>query len=261
MSGEADAYFDRVGEAAFRATEHVGGAWNTAEQHIAPALGLLAHVVELDRDARRDDGLVVGRLSFDILGTIPVDVVETAVTVVRPGRTIELVEAALMHGGRPAVVLRAWLLQQRDTGPWRGTSLPAIPPPDAMPAWQGGTVWPGGFIASVEIRREQHEPGRAAFWVRTRLSLVQGEEVSPLARAAGLFDIANGMTVRAAPQEVAFPNLDLTAHLFAQPRGEWIGFDTTVSFGATGTGLTSTVLHDATGSFGTLAQVLTLRPR
>jgi hypothetical protein len=255
------AYFERVGATSFRATEHVGGAWNTSEQHIAPALGLLVHAVELDRDARRDDGLIVARLSFDILGTVPVDVVDIAVTVVRTGRTIELVEATLSHGGRVAVVLRAWLLQQRDTTGWQGRGLAAIPPPDAMPAWDGTTVWAGGFIASVEVRRTPAGPGRAAFWVRTPLALVRGEAVSPLARAAGLFDIANGLAVRAAPHEVAFPNLDLSAHLFATPRGEWVGFDTAVSFGAAGVGLTSSVVHDAGGPVGTAAQVLTLRPR
>src|SRR3954452_9873686 len=171
------AYFDRVGPTAFRATEHVGGAWNTQEQHIAPALGLLVHTVELDRDARRDDALVVARLSFDILGTVPVDVVETAVRVVRPGRTIELVEATLAHGGRTAVTLRAWLLQSGDTDRLRGTGLPPIPPPHAMPPWDGSSIWPGGFIASVEVRRVQAAPGRAAFWVRTPVPLVRGEPV------------------------------------------------------------------------------------
>jgi hypothetical protein len=93
------------------------------------------------------------------------------------------------------------------------------------------------------------------------VSLVAGEEVSGLAAAAGLFDIANGMTVRANPLEVAFPNVDLTAHLFRPPSGEWVGFDTTVSFGPGGLGLTSSVLHDTDGPTGTLSQVLTVRPR
>jgi hypothetical protein len=121
-------------------------------------------------------------------------------------------------------------------------------------------VWPGGFIASAEVRREQIEPGRATFWVRTPVRLIDVEEVSPLARAAGLFDIENGMTVRADPNKVAFPNVDLTAHLFDEPRGDWLGFDTTVTFGPTGVGLTSSVLHDAIGPIGTLDQILTLRP-
>jgi len=68
------------------------------------------------------------------------------------------------------------------------------------------------------------------------------------------------LTVRAHPDEVAFPNVDLTAHLFDQPQGEWLGFDTTVTFGADGVGLTSSVLHDHRGPVGTLAQILTIRP-
>lgn len=254
------AYFERTGTSAFRATSHVSGAWNVAEQHIAPALGLLTHVVERDRDDRRPE-LVLGRLSFDILGVLPVDVVDTTVRVVRPGRTIELVEATLGHHGRTAVLLRAWLMQPRDTAPLAAPGLPRITPPAQMAPWDPTTVWPGGFIASVEVRREQIEPGRASFWVRTPLPLVRDEQVSPLARAAGLFDIANGMTARVGPTGLAFPNLDLTAHLFATPdSSDWIGFDTTVCFGSTGTGLTSSVIHDTGGPIGTVSQILTLRP-
>jgi hypothetical protein len=255
------AYFERLSDSVFRATQHVAGAWRTDEQHIAPALGLLAHAVELDRDARRDDGLVVGRLSYDILGTLPVDVVDTSVRVLRPGRTIELVEARLGHGGRDAVVVRAWLMQARDTAALAGTALPAITPPEDMPEWVPSKLWPGGFIETAQVRREQVQPGRASFWVRTDQQLVRDEATSRLASAVGLFDIANGMTARADPQQVAFPNLDLTAHLFTQPVGEWIGFDTTVTFGDDGIGLTSSVLHDdVLGPIGTLGQILTVRP-
>ncbi|KGN41993.1 thioesterase family protein [Knoellia aerolata] len=253
-------YFRRVGDTSFRPAVHVQGAWNLDEQHVAPALGLMAHLVEVDRDARRDDGLALARLSYDILGTLPMDVCDVQVRVLRPGRTIELVEAVLSHGGRPAVTLRAWLLDARDTSSVAGSGLPAIPAPSAVPAWDPRTVWPGGFIESVSLRRAQEQPGRAAFWVRTDVPLVD-EPHSRLAAAVGLLDIANGMTVRASPQDVAFPNLDLTAHLFRSPGEGWLGFDTAVTFGVAGTGVTSSVLHDELGPFGTLAQVLTVRPR
>jgi hypothetical protein len=253
-------YFCRLDEHRFASTEAVGGAWDTREQHIAPALGLLAHAVEQDRDRRRGDGLLVGRLSYDILGTVPVAPVEVTVELLRPGRTIELVGAALHHGGRDVVRLRAWLVQRHDTTEVAGTPLDPMPPPADLQPWDATTLWPGGFIASADVRRDQHAPGRARFWVRTRTPLLD-EPTSDLARLAGLLDIANGMTVRAAPDEVLFPNLDLTAHLFREPRGEWVGFDTRVSFGGTGLGLTSSVIHDLDGPVGTLAQSLTVRPR
>lgn len=255
------AYFQRLDETTFRPTRHAGGAWAAGEQHIAPALGLLLHLVERDRDARGRGDLVPVRLSYDIWGTVPIEPVVTAVRVLRPGRTIELVEAEVSYGGRRVVVLRAWLMEPRATDDLADTDLPVIPGPDAMPAWDPTTLWSGGFIASAQVRRAEEHAGRAAYWVRTDLPLVEGEETSPLARAAGLLDIANGMSVRADPAKVAFPNVDLTAHLFREPRGAWLGFDTTVSFGASGVGLTSSVLHDADGPFGTLAQALTLRPQ
>lgn len=50
-------YFGRLAPSRFHATDHVSGAWNTADQHIAPALGLLVHPVGSDRDVRREPGL------------------------------------------------------------------------------------------------------------------------------------------------------------------------------------------------------------
>lgn len=254
------AYFERTGEHTFRATEHVGGAWDPATQHIASALGLLAHAVETDRDGRRSDGLVIGRLSYDILGTVPVEEVAIDVVVLRPGRTIELVQATLSHGGRGVVVLRAWLMEQRDTSGIAATSYPSLTPPDEMKPWDPTSTWAGGFIASAEVRRESRGPGRGTFWVRTDHELVAGEPVSRLAAVSGLVDIANGMAVRADPATVAFPNVDLTAHYFREPGDGWLGFDTTVSFGPAGLGVTSSVLHDLDGPFGTLNQLLTVRP-
>jgi len=252
-------FFERFDGRRFAATAATSGAWDTGHQHIAPGLGLLAHAVEQDRDRRRDDGLLVGRLSYAILGTVPVAEVAVEVRVVRPGRTIELVEASLSHAGRDVVRLRAWLVQRGDTEPIAGTPLTPMPPPDDLPRWDATAVWPGGFIASAEVRRAQDQPGRARFWARTATPLLD-EPVSDLARFVGLLDIANGMTVRVAPDEVLFPNVDLTAHLFREPRGAWVGFDTSVSFGGTGLGLTSSVVHDLDGPVGTLAQSLTVRP-
>lgn len=255
------AYFERLDADRFRATEHTGGAWREDEQHIAPALGLLAHLVEKEHAARRAEPLVIARLSYDIHGTVPVAEVGTAVRVLRPGRTVELVEATMAHRGRGVVSVRAWLMEERDTAAIAGTPLPGIPPPDALPAWTPRSTWPGGFIRSIELRRHLEEPGRGWFWVRPLHALLDGEEVSATARVAGLLDVANGMTVRADPERVHFPNIDLTAHLLRVPVGDWLGIDASVTFGDNGIGITSSRLHDARGPLGTQAQMLTVRPR
>jgi len=255
------AYFERLSATEFRATAAVQGAWNTAEQHIAPTIGLLAHLVEVDRDARRDDALTLGRVSYDILGVLPIDVVDVEIRVIRPGRTIELVEATLRHDGRPAVILRAWLMQTTDTAAIAGGALPVMPPLDAHAAWEAGAIWPGAFVRSGDFRHRQEEPGRASAWIMPHHPLLEGETVSTTARALGMIDLANGLTPRVPVGDAFYPNVDLTAHLFRTPDAGWIGLDTTVTFGASGIGVTHTVLNDASGPFGVSMQSLTVRAR
>ncbi|SKC60616.1 thioesterase family protein [Krasilnikoviella flava] len=253
------AYFRRTGATTFQPTEHVGGAWKTDEQHVAPTLGLLTHLVEADREKRGRDDLVATRLTFDIWGPYRLEEMTTDVRVLRPGRGVELVEAGVVCGGRRVVTVRAWLTATGDTTELAGGAPAPLPGPDETPAWDPTTDWPGAFVASIDVRRTLDEPGRGTVWVRTGHPLVEDEEVSALARTVGLFDVANGMTVRADPRKVAFPNVDLSTHLHRAPEGGWLGLDTSVVFGADGAGLTSSVLHDERGAFGALAQGLVVR--
>lgn len=253
-------YFDRLDATRFVPTRHVSGAWDETMQHIGPALGLLVHAVESDLAARRDDSMVISRLAYELLGVVPMDVVDVAVEVIRPGRTIELVEATYSHGDRVGIRVRAWLQQPRDTTELAGDGFDPIPGPDEMAPWDPTTVWRGGYLASAQVRRIADAPGRSRYWVRTDVPLIAGEEVGGLARMAALFDIANGMAIRADPEQVHYPNIDLTAHLVRPPRGEWLGYDTRVTFGPGGLGLTSSVIHDEAGPLGTVSQSLTVRP-
>ncbi|HVX08744.1 thioesterase family protein [Humibacter sp.] len=255
------AYFERLDDTRFRATAAVGGAWDPDEQHIAPALGLLTHVIERTFAARLADGLQLGRLSFDILGTMPIDVVEVETRMLRPGRTVELVEASMSHGGRAAVTLRAWLMARHDTQALAGDAFEPMAGVDEVEDWSGFDAWPGEFVRTVDVRGRRLGQGRAQVWLRPRVALLETEDVSPTGRLLSILDIANGITPRFAPQAVLFPNIDLTAHLFAQPHGEWLGFDTIVAYGSTGLGATHTVLHDENGVIGTSVQGLTVRER
>src|ERR1700722_13342155 len=91
-SSPAKAYFDRVDATRFRPTVHAGGAWNPGEIHFSPLGGLIVHAMDLHR-ADAGDGKQLGRISFDILGFLADDVCDVSVETVRPGRTIELVQA------------------------------------------------------------------------------------------------------------------------------------------------------------------------
>ena len=212
------------------------------------------------RERARTDPLV--KLGWIvILGTIPIDVVDVSVRVLRPGRTIELVEATLAHAGRPAVIGRVWMMATRDTAAVSGGALPAMPHPEEMELWQPSDVWDGAFVGSVDIVRREEAPGRAQAWLRPQLPLLDSEPVSTTARALGVLDVANGIATRLPPTDALYPNLDLTAHLAGEPRGEWIGLDTTVTFGSDGVGLTHSIIHDETGPIGALEQILTVRQR
>jgi len=88
--------------------------------------------------------------------------------------------------------------------------------------WPLTDVWPGGYIASLDVRRLAPPlPGRTTAWVSTPLDLVAGEPVSPLASYIALVDTANGIAVRQPPTAWMFPNVDLTIHLHRRPEGRW----------------------------------------
>jgi len=254
-------YFERAGAGRYRPTAATGGAWAVDEQHISPMTGLIVHAVETFAAARGADGLVVARVSMDILGVLKLEDFTIEVETVRPGRTIELLEAVVIARGRPAVRARVWRMAQLDTAAVAGGAAPALPAPESVGVWAMSDAWPGEFITTLEVRPTAPvRPGRTTAWISTGLELLAGEPVSELARFVALVDTANGIAIRESPKEWLFPNLDLTIHLHRQPRGRWTGLDTTVVFGAHGHGLTSTVLHDLDGPVGRAEQILTVRP-
>lgn len=251
------AYYRALGDGCYQPTIHTQGAWNDWEQHMAPVGGLLTHAIA--RHEPRPD-MQVARLTFEILGLIPASEVCVHVRTLRPGRTIELVEATLLAGERALIRGTAWRLSVQDTAHVAGTFAEPMPRFEDEPELDPTELWPGGYIASLQMRGDRPEPGRGHAWLSTPYALVDGEDVGPLAALVGLVDTANGIATRESPREWMFPNVDLTIHLFRQPVGRRLGLDTTVSFGPQGLGLTSSTLHDEQGPFGAAEQILTVRP-
>ncbi len=242
-------------------THWTSGAWNSDEQHFSPIGGLIVHAVEqflAERGA--SDNLVIAKVQYDILGVVELVPMEVAVRSVRPGRTIELLEAEVHAAGRTVALARMWRLAQFDTRSAAGGEPPTLPHPATLTRWPMDDVWPGDYIASLDVRAvTDPSPGRGAAWISTDINLVADEPVSNLARFIMLVDTANGVAVRESPRDWAYPNLDLSIHLYRQPRGPWVGFETQVVFGSAGQGLTSTVLHDEHGPVGRAEQTLTVR--
>lgn len=253
-------YFLPAGPNRYIPTEHVQGAWSDQEQHVSPLAGLLVHHLESHRPAGATKSL--SRVTFDILGPIAREEVALETTVLRPGRSVELMQTTAIIAGRPTLTARAWYLLGSDTAPVAGHDLGTLPAPDTLEPRSMTEVWPGGYIAALTARAAgTPQPGRASMWVSTEVALVGGEQVGALAGYVALIDTANGVAVRERPTEWLFPNVDLSVHLFRQPTGAWVGLDTTVSFGPAGRGLTSSVLHDLDGPVGTAQQSLLVRRR
>lgn len=274
-AAEPEAYFMRVSCRTYRPTQHTAGAWSTTEQHISPLHGLVVHAIETFVARRATDhtngptgpspdgdGKVISRLAFEILGPVAIDDFDIDVDVIRSGRTVELLEATVTSASREVLRARAWRLSHFDTGTVAGGQPAPIPPARDLDEWPITSTWPGGYIASLVVRRTADSaPGRATAWLSTRVELLAGEAVSPLARFVALVDTANGIGVRERPDVWSFPNVDLTIHLYRQPGPGPVGLDTTVVFGAHGQGLTTSVLHDEQGPVGQAAQMLTIRLR
>ncbi|GAA1861518.1 thioesterase family protein [Brevibacterium marinum] len=251
-----DSYYVRTGPEAFVSTLHSQGAWQPGEQHLAPAAGLV--LAEIERRLPSDK--IVSRVSFDILGVIHSGEFTIDVNVIRPGRTIELIEANMRHGERTSVHARVWRLLPGDTASVVGDEWQSLPEPEDVPAVPFSGRWGGGYIASLEGGQfTDARPGSARSWIRTPYVLVDGEDDPTTAAFVKLVDTANGLAVREDPKTTFFPNVDLTIHLTRAPESGWVGFDTKVAFGPTGIGETASVLSDVNGPIGTAAQSLTVR--
>ncbi|MFC5928818.1 thioesterase family protein [Cryobacterium melibiosiphilum] len=257
-----DAYFEPIAPGQYQPTAFAGGAWQDNEIHFSPLGGLIVHAMDRHRAATASSGTKeLGRISFDILGFLAADACTVTVETIRPGRTIELLEATVTIAGRAAVLARAWYIATAETSTVAGGDTVPMVSPDRCIPWTMTDTWPGGFVASLEMQAVAPPvAGRVSAWLRTDIALVAGEPSSAHASFIALVDTANGVAVREHPTEWMFPNLDLTIHLHRQPTGAWVGLDTSVTFGPAGHGLTSSVLHDELGPIGRAEQILTVRP-
>lgn len=253
-----ESYFIRTGPTSFEPTPHAGGAWSAEDYHFSPVAGLMVHVIEQSRGY--DDQLQLARVSYDILGRLPFAEVDITVEVIRPGRTIELVQATAFIHGRSVITARAWYLTASDTTDVAAHEYEPLPTPGECPPRDLTGMWSGGFMTQLEARQAiPHRPGRGATWLTSPRQLVQDEEPIDSAEYFARIDTANGVAARQEPDNWIFPNVDLTVHLFRRPIGPWTGLDTTVSWGGNGTGITSSTLHDIEGPVGRAEQSLTVR--
>jgi hypothetical protein len=143
-----------------------------------------------------------------------------------------------------------------------------LPPPDqATPvrfALDQDNIDRASFAASAMEMRWLSDPralGPGRVWMRLRHPLLEGRELTALARLAATADFGNGVSAELPFERFLFINADLTIHLQRLPLGEWIGLDARTLLHGGGSGLAESVLHDVHGPVGRAFQTLVVQPR
>jgi hypothetical protein len=253
------AFYERDGDV-FVPSELTRGPWDPGAQHAGPPAALLGRAVETD-------GLQVGRITVEILRPVPLAPLTVAHRVVRPGRSVELVEAVLGEAeGERRELARAlaWRLQPQ-VGMEPGEPGPPPPGPDSgrtVPFFATGQDV--GYHTAMDVRFVEGaftEIGPAVVWMRMRVPLVADEPTSPLARVLVAADAGNGVSATLDYRRFVFINTELTVHLLREPGGDWVCLDAVTRLGAPGLGLAESVLSDERGRLGRGAQTLLVRPR
>jgi len=247
----------------FVSTDLTRGPWSAKHQHAGPPAALVGRAIE----ALEPAGLAVARFSLEILGPLPLVPLRVETRVARPGKRVQLVEAALVGDDDDELArASAWRIRASDEPTAEvGLEPLALPAPGASPEsslYQ--PPWGDSYFTATEWRLASGaiaEPGPAAVWMRMRVPLVAGEDPSPLTRVLVAADSANGISWELPWDTHLFVNTDLTVHLARMPEGEWVCLDARSRIGPRGIGLSESVLWDERGWIGRGAQSLLVAPR
>jgi hypothetical protein len=242
------------------------GPWDPSALHGGPTAALLARAAE-QHEADDAQPMLVVRLTVELLRPVPVTPLALSARVVRPGRKVQLVEATLQAGDRDVARLLA-LRVRSDPGQASAATTPAPPPRFPDVETEKGPVASGTWTAfhneGVEMRYAAgtfEEPGAATVWIRLRYPVVDGEEPSPLMRAAAAADFGNGVGAALPFTRYQFINPDLTVSLFRPPEGEWVCLDARTDIGPDGIALATSDLFDQRGAVGRSQQSVLIEAR
>ena len=264
----SQAFYVRDGSA-FAATELTRGPWDRDSQHAGPPCALLGRALDL---AGKLEPAQLVRVTYEILRPVPIARLETRAAIVRPGRSVEMIEGALSHDGADVIHARAWRIRTAeldlDVDP---PELDPIAEPDSLAEPDGARVkeffpvgWEVGYPTAMDVRFLTGgftEPGPAQAWMRMRVPLIDGEKVAQRDRVLVAADSGNGVSSPLDYRRWLFINTDLTVNLRRLPEGDWVCLDAVTYADGHGIGLSDTLLRDERGMIGRATQALLVAPR
>jgi hypothetical protein len=212
------------------------------------------------------DGLVLARVTYELLRPVPLGELAVEAKVARAGRRAQLLEASIrdpaeteLVRARALQVCRAQAAQftahaPPPAGPEQGVELP-IP----FERVRAPTFGPDAI--EIRIARGSFGGGPATAWFRLKVPLVAGEEPTPLQLLAAAGDFGNGISAVLPWHDHVFINPDLTLYIERPPEGEWICLDAETRISDDGIGLAESVLYDTRGRVGRALQALLIARR
>ena len=242
----------------FESTDFTRSNWAPNLQHGSPPLALLTKAIE---ELLADIPLRIGRLSLDILGAVPVAEVSVRAWLERPGKRISLLAAEMRADERTVARVSAWALATSDTADVASDRYPPLVegPAQPLPAHWWNV---GGYLESVQFRRQPDDPGGSAvWWMSPLVHLVDTEDTTSLEKLAMVVDCANGIGAALPPEQFVFMNTDTVVHLHRAPHGADFGLRARGSIGPDGIGVTTAEIFDRSGFVGTSAQTLLVQRR
>jgi Thioesterase-like superfamily len=239
------------------ATEFARGPWDANAQHGGAPAALMSRAFE--RLAPVDDGLVIARLTIELLRPVPLGPLQVSTELARPGKRVQLLDGAI-HTPEGVEVVRARAVRVRAAEVDAGASEPAPPGPEhGRPNDFRRDELPRFPVDAMEIRfveRSFYELGPSTAWFRLRMPLVEGESPSGLQRLAAAADFPNGIATEVPWGEYVFINPDLTIYVEREPVGEWVCLSARMRVVRGGAGFSEAVLYDTRGRVGRSLQSL-----
>lgn len=262
----ADAVFVQAGDR-FTATDLALGPWYAGALHGGAPAALLVHAIN-GRAGRTDDGesrLKLARITYEFVRPVPQGTLTVDVDVVRPGRRVTLLDAALRDADQTEVTrARALLVRPSELGEPAAGPPPFRGPEDGTP---NDWVNPQSRMFAtdaMEIRFVEgafRRPGAATAWFRLRHPLVAGQPTGPLERVAAAADFGNGIASVLSWDEHVFINPDLTLYIERAPVDEWVALQSEMRVGPGSVAVAESVLWDRRGRIGRAIQSLLVGPR
>jgi hypothetical protein len=228
---------------------HARSWWAESMLHGRLLGGLLARAVERDHT---EPGLHTARLTVDLFRNAPLAPVRIVTERVRNGRRIRVVEGTALVGDEPMGRASAVLLRQSEQPAGTVPATPAwdAPAPEDLPLSSSRfppRVW--RFDEHNEQTRHWGAAGRRRIWLRETCLLVDGEELTPLVRAALAADSASPLA-HAADTGLEYINADYTLYLSRLPEGDTVGLESGGHTADVGVAVGHCTVHDRQGPIG-----------